>query len=431
MSKRTTSRNARSKRASGQLDTMSLPALVGLVIGLFAAYIMAEVVFGNDTSWVARDKALLRAVKPLLVALWPNFANPDWQPFVASGHKDLRVNMFPGELGTVFTLYWPGKADYRGPLLKAEGGRTYLDLITGQKLPVAQGMVTGRVAGRSIGGVLAVEKVMPALRRLLEKVCPGRLPSYAPANTAKFRPVPKVDHKLRRIGRYGGRKPARLPEGMVWVKGGKFAMKIKHKWQGARCYDHSGWHAKGRDVSVVGFAMDVLPVTNRQYAEFLAATNYRPAEGANFLKHWAGGKMPEALADHPVVYVSLDDARAYARWAGKRLGTEAEWQYAAGGAQGRLWPWGPKIARSRVNRTGRTLPVGSVAGDESPFGLRDLCGHVWQWTDDTYTDRVHSFAILKGGSFFDMPPEASKWYLPTGPMALTGHLKVLLVGASL
>ncbi len=390
-----------------------------------------EVVFGNDTAWVERDKALLRAVKPLLQAFWQNFAHPDWQPFIASGHKELKVNLWPGELGTVYTLCWPRPAGYRGPLFAAREGRTYLDLVTGRKLSVEGGMVLGRVGARSVGGVLEVERVTGRLRSLLKRVCPGKLPRYVDVRTSRIPPVGRVDHRLGRLNRYRGRRPEPLPPGMVWVPSGKFVMRVDHPWHGASCYDHYGWGKKGKAVQIQGFAIDACPVTNQQFAEFLSAAGYQLPEKHNFLKHWPGGKMPKRLASHPVVYVSLDDARAYAKWAGKRLPTEAEWQYAAGGLDDRPWPWGRRFAPTRVNPGGGTMPVGAFPKDASPFGLHDLCGHVWQWLDDTYTDRVHSFTVLKGGSFFRLPKDASKWYVHTGPLKLTSHVKLPLLSPSL
>ena len=207
-------------------------------------------------------------------------------------------------------------------------------------------------------------------------------------------------------------------------------MKIKHPWHGATCYDHYGWGEQGRAIDVQGFAMDRYPVTNEQFADFVDATRYQPRDKHNFLRHWHDGQIPEGLEQHPVVYVSLADAKAYTAWAGKRLPTEAEWQYAAQGTDGRVWPWGDAPDSDCVNPGGETTPVGSHPADASPFGLHDLCGHIWQWVDDTYTDRAHTFTVLKGGSFYRLPADASKWYIHTGPLELTSHIKVPLLSAS-
>ena len=289
----------------------------------------------------------------------------------------------------------------------------------------------GRVGARSVGGVLEVQRATHELRALLKRGCPGKLPEFIQVDTARIRAVGKVDHPPVRLKRYKGKRPERLPDGMVWVKGKSVLMRIEHPWHGATCYDHYGWGKRGRTVEVAGFAMDKLPVTNEQFAEFLRASRYAPTDKKNFLKHWPDGKLPDGLSKHPVVYVSLDDARAYAKWAGKRLPTEVEWQYAAQGPDGRRWPWGDRPRPAPAKTRGRTKPVGSITGDASPFGVRDLCGHVWQWVDDTYTDRVHTFTVLKGGSFYRLPSGASKWYIHTGPLRPGSHVKVPLLFPSL
>ena len=108
---------------------------------------------------------------------------------------------------------------------------------------------------------------------------------------------------------------------------------------------------------------------------------YAPADRSNFLKHWADGKPPAGEGDHPVRWVSLDDARAYAKWAGKRLPTEAEWQYAAQGRDGRPFPWGPMMGPGRCNdKLNRTTPVTAFPKGASPFGVLDMVGNVWQMT---------------------------------------------------
>ena len=123
---------------------------------------------------------------------------------------------------------------------------------------------------------------------------------------------------------------------------------------------------KPRTLVLRRFFMDRTPVTNAAFAAFLEASGYAPADRSNFLQHWVDGKPPAGQGDHPVVWVSLEDARAYAKWAGKRLPTEAEWQYAAQGTDGRPFPWGKKMEPGRCNnklnrttRSSRISPRGS------------------------------------------------------------------------
>ncbi len=127
------------------------------------------------------------------------------------------------------------------------------------------------------------------------------------------------------------------------------------------------------------------PVTNAQYAAFVKATNHsKPG-------HWEGGKLPGSKEDHPVVAVSWHDAMAYCRWlsesTGKtyRLPSEAEWEKAARGAEGRIYPWGdqwdPKRCNTKEGGPGDTTPVAhfSPQGDSS-YGCVDMAGNVWEWT---------------------------------------------------
>src|SRR5262249_11729175 len=132
-----------------------------------------------------------------------------------------------------------------------------------------------------------------------------------------------------------------------------------------------------QSVDVVAFALDVTPVTNAQYARFLQESGYHPAQPDHFLKHWRDGQIPPELDDHPVVYVDLADARAYAQWAGKRLPTEAEWQHAAQGEDERRYPWGDKFALHCCNdgEHGGTTPVTAFPDGRSVYGCYDMCGN--------------------------------------------------------
>jgi formylglycine-generating enzyme required for sulfatase activity len=140
--------------------------------------------------------------------------------------------------------------------------------------------------------------------------------------------------------------------------------------------------------------------------------------------------MPAALANHPVVYVDLNDARAYAAWAGKRLPTEPEWQLAAQGTDVRQWPWGGEMDPrqpdgTKVNTTGATLPVRSLPDGKSPFGCYHMSGNVYEWTESARDDGHTRFAIIRGGSFFQAP--GSIWYADGGPRPCTHHAKFILM----
>jgi formylglycine-generating enzyme required for sulfatase activity len=186
-------------------------------------------------------------------------------------------------------------------------------------------------------------------------------------------------------------------------------------------------------IHIPAFWMDTYPVTNSDFKRFLDATSYHPKDDHNFLRDWKNGNYPSEWQDKPVTWVSLEDARAYAAWAGKRLPHEWEWQYAAQGKDHRDYPWGNDWVPANVPAAdkGRTeLPPSNVQahpGGASPFGVQDLIGNVWQWTDE-WTDQHTRAAILRGGSHYQ--PTGSQWYFPQA-YKLSQHGKYLLMAPSL
>jgi formylglycine-generating enzyme required for sulfatase activity len=174
------------------------------------------------------------------------------------------------------------------------------------------------------------------------------------------------------------------------------------------------------------FLIDRYPVTNEEYLRFIRAARYIPSDTSNYLRHWEAGLPVSGQERYPVVWISLEDARAYARWAGKRLPTEAEWQLAAQGTDGREWPWGNEFHATKCNNGfGRPTPVDAFPKGESPYGVADLVGNVWQMTDDVYCNGAYYFNIIRGGSWFR--PESSWWYVRGGPQPLTMTQIQLLV----
>mgnify|MGYP001356946622 CR=1 FL=1 len=230
---------------------------------------------------------------------------------------------------------------------------------------------------------------------------------------------------------------------MVHLAGGTF-------WMGSS--DHYPEEDPARQVHVDPFEIDVAPVTNRAFARFVAATGHvtlaeqapdaalypdadpamlqpgsslfvppsRPMPtsnpfawwefsfGTDWRHPWGPESSIDGLEDHPVVHVCHADALAYAAWAGKRLPTEAEWEFAArGGLDRAAFAWGDELApggamlanywqgtfphhNSLSDGYERTSPVGSYPANG--FGIHDMIGNVWEWTDDWYADRHASAA---------------------------------------
>jgi len=212
------------------------------------------------------------------------------------------------------------------------------------------------------------------------------------------------------------------PDGMVWVAGGEYEYQSRHRFRegGFILFDEGP-----RPVEMRGFYMDQYEVTNAEFRQFMEATGYRPADAHNFLRHWAGG-YPAHLARHPVTWVSLEDARAYATWAGKRLPTDIEWQWAAQGPDGRLWPWGHTFDPAACNAdSSDTTPVDAFERNVSPHGVCDLVGNVWEWTESVCTEGWHRWCLIRGGSYYEA--KGSRWYAEGGAQTVHHHHKFLLM----
>ena len=146
--------------------------------------------------------------------------------------------------------------------------------------------------------------------------------------------------------------------------------------------------SRQRVVDVDAFELTRTVVTNAQYERFIAETGTAPPP------HWP------APADHPVAFVDWEEASAFCAWAGGRLPTEAEWEKAARGTDGRAYPWGDEEEESRAvvarGLKGSTSAVGSHPTGASPYGLLDMAGNVWEWTSTEYPPGER---VLRGGSF--------------------------------
>ena len=211
------------------------------------------------------------------------------------------------------------------------------------------------------------------------------------------------------------------PGEMVKVGAGDYTFHVEYRWVEGLTLDSLVTDDEGfryqytETVNIPAFYMDKTEVTNEQFKAFLDATGYKPEFPANFLKHWQNGTYPAGRAKHPVVWVSVEDARAYAAWAGKRLPSEVEWQRAAQGTDGRDWPWGSWYDPAKANMdSDDTMPVGSYPKGASPYGCLDMAGNVWEWTDSVQSDGYHYFSWIRGGSYFFA--KGSRWYMEGGPV---------------
>jgi serine/threonine-protein kinase len=174
-----------------------------------------------------------------------------------------------------------------------------------------------------------------------------------------------------------------------------------------------------RTVDLEAFYIDRFEVTNARFARFVEATGYK-VQGA-----WARYATPDR-ADHPAIAVSWFDADAYCRWAGGRLPREEEWEKAARGGDARLYPWGNRWDPLRLNSLemgpGATTPVGAYPGGASPYGVEDMAGNVWEWTDSWLGgSAVELLRVVRGGSRSD-PEEMCRTYARRGIYPEAGTL---------
>lgn len=163
-------------------------------------------------------------------------------------------------------------------------------------------------------------------------------------------------------------------DAMVTIPAGAFVMGTN--LERADAQDHPQ-----HTVKLPAYKIDKYVVTNAQYARFVAATAHRPP------LNWKNGKIPEGQLLRPVTMVDWYDAAAYAKWAGKRLPTEAEFEKAGRGTDGRNWPWGNRMEPERVNtyyNVGSATDVNAFPNGVSPYGVMGLSGNVDEWVADDF-----------------------------------------------
>lgn len=363
-----------------------------------------ENVFGSWIGWNARDCSMLRAMLPIQRRYVGLFSGEGWTPLVETEKPDVYASLWEGSGIRLWTLINRGQDDVDGVLLKVPHveGVHYFDLIAGCEVTETRNTMAflrGSVDARGIGAFVSGrgDDLGADFSDFLAKQA-GLRSQASPDTTFLAR-----KETLRDIVPTRKYRKDEVSEGMAVIPKARLEMEVKFRNRECGFYqvpqlDESSHPSRGlhqivsfkRDVQLATYAIDLTPVTNAEFAEFLGATGYKPRHGENFLKHWKDGAVPPGLANHPVVYVDLNDARAYAKWAGKRLPTEDEWQYAAQSRDNRTYSW----------------------------------GKVWEWTESERSDGRTRFCIIRGGSFYKA--EGSHWYADGGPQACNFAAKFIL-----
>ncbi|MGH9495022.1 MAG: formylglycine-generating enzyme family protein [Candidatus Sulfotelmatobacter sp.] len=318
----------------------------------------------------------------------------------------------------------------------------YYDLYHGVELkPEARGaeskVLSFSIEANGFGAVLAsaneVSGEAMALMSKMKAMTASPLASYS--HEWKFLPQQIVPIEATKNSKSDLSRMVKIPEADfdfdvagIEIEGlNEIGLDVQYPWEDSPRRFHS------HPMHLHGFYIDKYPVTNAEFKKFVDAAHYHPKDDLNFLRDWKDGNFPAGWENRPVTWVSLDDARAYAAWAGKRLPHEWEWQYAAQGNDGRAYPWGnewnasavPVPDKSRMMRAPDAVdahPKGASA-----FGVMDLVGNVWQWTEE-FVDEHTRAAILRGGNYYQ--PQGTIWYFPEA-YKLSEHGKLLLMAPSM
>jgi iron(II)-dependent oxidoreductase len=403
-------------------------------------YVAWESIWGFWNQLTPRDAEALRRIAMIFRQFASLIVSLDWTPYEKTLQAGVFASRFPGDGAALWTVVNRNEYDVEGEQLAVAhtSGSRYFDVWNGVRLePRIEGdkaVLAAKLEGRGFGAFVSVAPSAQAadfpefIARMNER---ARTPLRS--LSAQWRALPQQLVPIERT------KPvAKAPAGMIEIPAGDFdfavhgieiegetneGLDVQYPWEGSARRSHR------HRMRIERFFIDRCPVTNAQYKEFVDAAGYRPADSHNFLRHWQNGAPRRGWENKPVTWVSIEDARAYALWAGKRLPHEWEWQYAAQGRDGRRYPWGndwnaEAVSEPCVAREMRPPDdVDAHPKGASPFDVLDLVGNVWQWTDEYTDDRMRA-AVLRGGSSYQ--PQTSHWYFPQA-YRLDQHGKLLLM----
>jgi iron(II)-dependent oxidoreductase len=389
-------------------------------------YATLENLWGFWYGMTAHDaEAILRFTR-IERTMADNLRSPTWEPHTPTLQAGIFASKFPVAATTLWTIVNRNEYQVSGEQLRVAHrvGMHYYDLWHGVELTPTvrdnQAALSFGIEGRGFGAVLATGKnpLTDPVKELLAYMTERSkrpLASYS----REWKAVPQEMVEISATKRAPSALPGmiRIPEGDydfqvrgIEIEGGNDpGVDVQYDWEESPRRSHR------HRIHVRSFYIDRTPVTNADFKKFLDATGYHPRDDHNFLRHWRSGTYPEGWGNKPVTWVSIEDARAYATWAGKRLPHEWEWQFAAQSGDGRLYPWGndwnpqalPSPDHSHTMRP--PADVDAFPQGASPFGVLDLEGNVSQWTDE-YRDEHTRAAIVRGGASYQ--PLGSIWYYP-------------------
>jgi gamma-glutamyl hercynylcysteine S-oxide synthase len=401
-----------------------------------------ENVWGIWNGVTPRDAEATRRMATMERGVAPFLVSPGWEPLYPTHQYGIFASRWPLADRTVWTIVNRNEYDNDGRQMTVpyKTGMRYFDIYHGVELtPEKQGdsaVLSFPIEAHGFGMILATSGEPDAAMQ--------KLMSRMKAMTAE--PLSSFSHEWKMLPQQQVEIPltppaSSAPKNMVRIPGGSYVFRVKgievegsddvgvdvqYPWENSprRFHEHR--------MEIKPYYIDKYPVTNAEFKAFLDATHYRPQNDLNFLKDWKNGAIPAGWENKPVTWVSIEDARAYAKWAGKRLPHEWEWQFAAQGNDDRAYPWGNTWDAKAVPEPdlGRTMRgpdnVDAHPDGASPYGVMDMVGNVWQWTDEYLDDHTRA-GILRGGSYYQ--PQGSIWYFPQAYRNDT-HGKLLMMAPS-
>lgn len=400
-----------------------------------------ENVFGQWVGWNERDKSILRSMSHIQKRYSNLFSGEGWIPMSGeSPAENVYASLWQDDGIRLWTLVNRSEKVIEGNLLSVErkSGEHFYDLMQGKEVfgvdKSGKTVLFGRISSHGIGCFIAgkLETLGSDFQEFLSRQ------SEIFEKSSDIKEFPEI--QAIRIPAISTKKHKKPWTGMVEIPSYKGTLEINFRVREVGFYKSIDPYFVNcgaprlhqnttfmEEANLSGFLIDETPVTNAQYYQFLKETGYVPKEKLNFLKLWVNGDVPSGKEDHPVIYVDLNDARAFASWAGKRLPTEYEWQLAGQGLKKSRFPWGEKMEAGFCNggETGDTTPVKTFPNGKSSFGCFDLCGNTWEMTESEHIDGRSRFSILKGGSFYQA--KGSEWYFDGGPQALNFVARQLLI----
>jgi iron(II)-dependent oxidoreductase len=401
-----------------------------------------ENIWGIWNGITPRDAEATRRVATIERAMAPFLVSKDWEPMAPMLRYGVFASRWPLGDQTLWTIVNRNEYDVAGAQMEVEGDLHYYDIYHGVELkPEGRGVerkvLSFSIEANGFGAVLASSSVpsndVLALMKKMQAITVTPLAGYShewrflPQQIVPIEETKRRDADLSRM--------VRIPEGDfdfdvagIEIEGlNEVGLDVQYPWEDSPRRFHS------HPMHLHSFYVDKYPVTNAEFKKFVDATQYHPKDDLNFLRDWKDGNFVAGWENRPVTWVSIEDARAYANWAGKRLPHEWEWQYAAQGSDRRLYPWGNEWDANAVPVPDKSRTMrGPDAVDAHPkgasqFGVMDLVGNVWQWTEE-FVDEHTRAAILRGGNYYQ--PQGSIWYFPEA-YKLSEHGKLLLMAPSM